>query len=403
MKLFKLRNGLKVIFQEVNNLDILACTIFLPGGASIEDKLKAGITVLSLKTAFKRTLKRSSLEFAKIQEQFGTPFIPDVSSDYSFIKFQIITEGLEKYIKLFQEVIEEPGFTEESFKVEKESLLAAIRSRKENSFSLAYEKMISLTYNGTPYEKLPYGEELTVKPLTLEDIRNQFKKVVVPEGTVFSFCGKIKDAEGILKLLEKIKTKKLRELQHFSKRIENIEEVEVKRKGSSQVFIILAVNAPSISEKDFLSYKLFNTLLGEGIGSLLFQELRERKGFAYSTGSIFPIRKNSGRLFFYIGTSPEKEKEVKRALISLKENLPNLITKEALNRAKQFFRGNFELDHETRMKKAWYSGLWEILGKSSSFDSQILDLVEEVSFSNLLDVAEKISFEPYHMVVVKDE
>ena len=402
MEFVELGNGLKVIFNQVDELDILACTVFLPGGSSVEPGSKAGITVLSLKTAFKKSLKRGSLEFAKIQEQFGTPFVSDVSNDYSFIKFQIVPDGLKEYMELLHEVIEEPGFTEESFSVEKETLLAAIRSRKENPFSLAYEKLMALTYSGTPYEKLPYGSESTVKQLTLEDARSWFKEVVLPQKTLFSFCGKLKSQEKILDLLGELKTKEEKQSSPFMEKIEDTKELEVKRKGSSQVFIMTCVNAPSIFQEEFIDYKLFNTLLGEGIGSLLFQELREKRGFAYSTGSFFPSRRSTGRLFFYIGTSPEKEKEVRKALLELKERLPEFVTEENVRRAKQFFRGNFELDHETRMKKAWYAGVWEVLGKGASFDKEILDLVENTSVSRLKEVAERVASEPYHMVVVKD-
>lgn len=402
MEFVELENGLKVILNHVDGLDILACAVFLPGGSSVEPGSKAGITVLSLKTAFKRSLKRSSLEFAKVQEQLGTPFVSDVSNDYSFIKFQIVPDGLKEYMELLQEVIEEPGFTEESFSVEKETLLAAIRSRKENPFSLAYEKLMALTYSGTPYEKLPYGSESTVKPLTLGDVRSWFKDVVLPQNTLFSFCGELKHQEKILDLLGDLRTTEVKQSSLFMEEIEDTEELEVKRKGSSQVFIMACVNAPSVFQEEFIDYKLFNTLLGEGIGSLLFQELREKRGFAYSTGSFFPSRRSSGRLFFYIGTSPEKEKEVRKALLELKERLPEFVTEENVRRAKQFFRGNFELDHETRMKKAWYSGVWEILGRGTSFDKEILDLVENIPVSRLKEVAERIASEPYHMVVIKD-
>ncbi|GAB6076162.1 M16 family metallopeptidase [Desulfurobacterium crinifex] len=402
MEFVELENGLKVILNHVDGLDILACAVFLPGGSSVEPGSKTGITVLSLKTAFKRSLKRSSLEFAKVQEQLGTPFVSDVSNDYSFIKFQIVPDGLKEYMELLQEVIEEPGFTEESFSVEKETLLAAIRSRKENPFSLAYEKLMALTYSGTPYEKLPYGSESTVKPLTLEDAGSWFKDVVLPQNTLFSFCGELKHQEKVLDLLNELRTKEVKQSFPFVEEIEDTEELEVKRKGSSQVFIMVCVNAPSVFQEEFIDYKLFNTLLGEGIGSLLFQELREKRGFAYSTGSFFPSRRSSGRLFFYIGTSPEKEKEVRKALLELKERLPEFVTEENVRRAKQFFRGNFELDHETRMKKAWYLGVWEILGRGTSFDKEILDLVGNIPLSRLKEVAERIASEPYHMVVIKD-
>ncbi|MEO2068604.1 MAG: pitrilysin family protein [Desulfurobacteriaceae bacterium] len=404
MEVLELRNGLKVIFSQLKGVNILACSVFVPRGSAFEPVEKAGITSLSLKTAFKRSLKRNTLEFSKIQEVYGTPFVPDVSNDYLNVRFQIVPEGLDKYLELFKEVLEAPGFVEDSFSVEKETLLAAIRSRKENPFALAFERMTFLTYGGTPYEALAYGTEESVKNINLEDVKSWFKNLFLLKGTVFSFSGKLnkKEKEKIVEFLENLETKEKKESLNFEKKIESNREVTVKREGSHQSFIMIAVNAPSVFGKDYAAYKLLNTLLGEGIGSVLFQELREKRGFAYSTGSLFPSRKCAGRLFFYIGTSKEKEEEVKKALIELKENLVKFITPESVKRAKEFFKGNFGLDHETRMKKSWYLGFWEVMGKKASFDKEILELIDSVSVSKLKEVAERIASEPYHMVVVKD-
>ena len=404
MEVLELKNGLKVIFSHLEGMDILSCSIFVPTGSSFEPKERAGITSLSLKTAFKRSLKRSTLEFSKIQETYGTPFISDVSTDYLNVRFQIVSEGLDKYLELFKEVLESPGFVEDSFSVEKETLLATIRARKENPFVLAFERMVSLTYKGTPYETLAYGTEESVKNTNLEDVKSWFEGLFLLRGTVFSFSGKVneKEKEKIVEFLENLETKEKKKSLNFEKRIESNREATVKREGSHQSFIMVAVNAPSVFSKDFVAYKLLNTLLGEGIGSVLFQELREKRGFAYSTGSLFPSRRCAGRLFFYIGTSKEKEEEVKRSLIELKENLVKFVTHESVKRAKEFFRGNFGLDHETRMKKAWYLGFWEVIGKGASFDKEILELIDSISISKLKEIARKVASEPYHMVVVKD-
>jgi len=321
MELIKLSNGIKVLLNPVDGFDIVACNVFVPRGSSSDRK--PGITTLSFKTAFKRSSLRSPLEFSKLQERFGTPFIPEVSVDYSIVRFQVVPEGVEEFFRLFKEVVENPDFSAESFSVEKESLLAAIRSKIENSFTLAYEKMVKMTYSGTPYENMPYGNEESVSSTTLEEAKDWFGSSLFPKGTVFSICGKLHSLERILPLLEELKTYS-GDLERPTVQIGETRKEVVKRKGSAQSFLMVAVEAPAVSEEGYEEFRLLNTLIGEGIGSLLFQELREKRGFAYSTGSFFPSRKSTGRLFFYIGTSPEKEEEVRKALLELKERLPEL-------------------------------------------------------------------------------
>jgi predicted Zn-dependent peptidase len=172
MELIKLRNGIKVLLNPVDGFDIVACNVFIPRGSSFDEK--PGITMLSFKTAFKRSSLRSPLQFSKLQERFGTPFVSEVSADYSLVRFQVVPEGIVEFFKLFKEVVENPDFSAESFKIEKESLLAAIRSKIENSFTLAYEKIVKMTYSGTPYENMPYGNEKSVSSVSLKEstIRN---------------------------------------------------------------------------------------------------------------------------------------------------------------------------------------------------------------------------------------
>jgi predicted Zn-dependent peptidase len=399
MELIKLSNGIKVLLNPVDGFDIVACNVFVPRGSSSDRK--PGITTLSFKTAFKRSSLRSPLEFSKLQERFGTPFIPEVSVDYSIVRFQVVPEGVEEFFRLFKEVVENPDFSAESFSVEKESLLAAIRSKIENSFTLAYEKMVKMTYSGTPYENMPYGNEESVSSTTLEEAKDWFGSSLFPKGTVFSICGKLHSLERILPLLEELKTYS-GDLERPTVQIGETRKEVVKRKGSAQSFLMVAVEAPAVSEEGYEEFRLLNTLIGEGIGSLLFQELREKRGFAYSTGSLYPTRIGRGRLYLYIGTSPEKEKEVEKTLLELLKNLPEFVTPESVSRAKCYLRGGFELDHETRSKKSWYAGFWEVMEKGYSYDFSFIDRIEEISVERLREVAERVSSKPFHEVVVKD-
>ena len=400
VELARLSNGLKVLLREEKGFEILAGTLFMPGGSSADPV--EGITLLTLRTAFKRSLKRSPESFYSLQEQMGTPFSPEVSADYSQLRFQAVSRFSGDYVALLTETVQSPGFEAESFEVEKSSLLASIRAKRENSFTLAYETVMRMTYRGAPYSKMPYGSLETVSSLGLDDCSDWFGRAFIPEGSVVSLCGDLKGIDGVLKRLEELPLKPAK-TERFSLLIEETKTEFVHRKGSAQTFVLIALNAPAVSEPLYPVYKLLNTVLGEGIGSLLFQELREKRGFAYSTGSIYPSRVNTGRLLVYIGTSPEKEEAVRGELRTLLSRLPSLISEELLERSRRYFRGTYLLDHETRGKKAWYSGFWEVLGRGWSYDEEFLKEIEKVEFEDILKVAEKISQEPFHEVVVKDE
>ncbi len=397
MDTVKLKNGITVIYQPIDDLDILACNIFFPIGSS-SDKVP-GITSLSIRTGIKRSSKRDEYSFYSELERWGTPFIPDTSTDYSTIKFQTLPEGIGKVIELLLETVDSPDFSERSFLIEKETQLAAIRSRKESAFSLAFREILKRTYGNTPYEHLPNGEEETVSALIPEETKSWFKEITLPEKTVFSFAGK-GDIENIIKALEEVETKRVN-LTRFQ--VPDVEEgySEVKREGSAQTFITLTFEAPSVVDRDYPLFRVVNTLLGEGIGSVMFQELREKKGYAYSAGSIYSARLKGGRLILYIGTSPEKEKQVLSDLKSLIRNLLTFVTSESVRRAKKYLIGNYKIEHETRSKLSWYFGFWETIGRGHVYDELFIKEVESISQEEVKSALEKLALSPYYTVVVK--
>jgi len=396
----ELKNGIKLFLKPQREWPVVAGSLFFPVGCA-EDETE-GITLLTLRTAFKGSLRRSPEEFAKLQEGMGSPFVPDISCDYSFVKFQAVSESFMDYLSLLKEVIESPNFREESFQVEKASLLASIRSKKESPFALAYEEVMRVSYAGTPYSKLPYGTLESVGSLELSHLEGWFSEKFIPRGSILSLCGDLKNLDEVAELFEEIETREVSKTS-FTSEIKKSSERAIKREGSEQSFVMVALNAPSVKESPYPAYKLLNALLGEGIGSLLFQELREKRGYAYSTGSIFPSRLNSARLLAYIGTSPHKEEEVKGELFKILKNLPDFITPERVKRAKEYFRGTYLLDHELRAKKAWYYGFWEALGKGYSYDGLFVEEVLSVEREELLKVAQELSNSPSLTVVVKDE
>ncbi len=398
MEIFTLDNGLKVLLKGEKGFPIVAGSFFFPFGSSFDEK--EGITLLTLRTAFKGSLRRREEEFSALLERFGSPFGTEVSPDFSLLGFQLISDYAREYFDLLREVIEFPLFKEENFKVEKDSLKASVRSRKESPFLLACETVMRETYKGKPYSKAPYGTVDSLSSITLEESLNWYSSNFFPKGTVLSLCGDLKGLDDFLSWLNSQELKEVKPLE-FESPFEDGEKV-VERKGSSQVSLLLAVRAPSVKSPSFPAYKLLNTLLGEGIGSLLFQEMREKKGYAYSTGSVYSTYLNESRLMAYIETSPEKERAVKEELFNLFAELPTFITQERVKRAKEYLRGTYLLDHELRSKRAWYYGFWELVGKGTSYDKDFVDEVMAVSVSELTKVAEEVAKSPKFLVVVKD-
>jgi len=398
MEVIELDNKVKFLFEPLSGVEILACTVFIPSG-SCADKVP-GLTMLSLRTGFKRSGRRSALDFAVRQERLGTPFLSDVSADYSCVKFQCLSGGAGEFFRLFKEVVELPDFSGESFAVEKDTLIASIRAKMESGVSVAFDALSRLTYSGSLYENPPYGTQESVSSIDLKTAKNRFSEVVLTKGTVVSACGKLRSLEDILSALESIETAESPQ-KPFTVAWRDMERCVVKRKGSVQGVVALAVPAAPVS-CEYPAWKLLNTLIGEGTGSVLFQEVREKRSLAYSTGSFYSARFYAGRLFLYACTSIETLGKVAELLCSLVKNLPDFVTEGAVARARNYLLGGYELDIEARSRRSWYSGSWELCGMGYGWGEHFVARVRNISLPEIKAIAERVATGPYHMVVVED-
>ncbi|WP_022847704.1 pitrilysin family protein [Desulfurobacterium sp. TC5-1] len=399
MERFKISENVEAVLNPVDELDITSVVIFSENG-SVTDNGKAGLTNLSLHVGLKRSVSKTTKEIAFLTEPYGSSIIPETGKDFSTISFQITPDGFPVFIEVLSELITEPAFTEEDFIIEKETTIAAIRARLESAFSFGYEEFNLFTYKNTPYKNLPSGTVETVVPITLNDLKEKYRRFFNEGKFIISIAGKI--PENVEKLLSKLPIKggKNRKLL-FKTPIEKSESVNLCRKGSTQTFIIRGYEAPSVNDwKKYVSYKLLNTVVGDGFNSILFQQLREKQGLAYSTGSFFPTLKNPGRFVIYIGTSPEKEEQALKGIDNLIENLPALIGEEDINRAKNYLKGTYLLDHEKRLRKAWYYGWWTVLTGTPEKDTQYIEEIESLTLKDVKEAAEELSKKPYHQVIV---
>ncbi|GAB6065683.1 pitrilysin family protein [Aquifex pyrophilus] len=394
----KLGNGVKIILKETKGKGIVSGVIFFKGG--VHGEKKRGETALLFTMLLKGSKKYpSSSAVSEPFENYGGYIYSSSEDDFSEIGFSTKVEGLKEGLEVIKDILSEPLFKEEILEIEKRNQIVAIRSKRERGMSYAYEELRKLTYRGTPYEYSPLGKEEDLKSITREDLLRRFEEIKKGENVVVVLVGDFKK-EDVLPLLEESFSdipKGEFELYKENKEIKEDEILRVKREGS-QATILCAFNAPPKDSEDYFSFKVFNSLLGEGMTSKLFRRLREEKGYAYATYSFYPTRYSSPRLFAYIGTSPEKKEEALKDLIETVSD--KNVNEEDVELAKRKIIGDYLLDHETRLRQAWYMGFFEVMGFGWKMDEEYPERINSVSAEDVRRAVEKY-INHHHCVVVE--
>ena len=390
-------NGAKLILKETKGRGIVSGVILIKGGTHGEEK--RGVTNFMATLLTKGTKSYSSYEIASTFEDYGGSIYTSVADDYIEIGFSTKVEALKKAFDVIKSMIVEPNFSQEDIERERRNIIQSIRSRRERGQELASDTLRRITYKGSTYQINPLGTEEDLLSITREDIIKRWKQVIFSKNTVLSLVGDFKKEDVILMVKDFLTSLPEGEFYFSTAEVpmrENLLEI-VKRPGS-QATILCAFDAPDFKGEEYFAFKVLDSILGDGMSSKLFRELREKRGYAYAVYSAYPTRLYSPRLTAYIGTSPEKREDALRDMVEVVKKVE--ITSEDVELAKNKITGDFLIAHQTRLRQAWYLAFFEIMGFGWKMDEEYPDKIRNVSFEDVIRVRDKyLNF--HHCVVVE--
>ena len=394
-----LPNGVTLLIKPTEGLGIVSVATFIRGG--ILDEPLNGLTRLTIYMLLKGSKHYKKEQISATFEDFGGGIATVTHTEFSVIEFSTKVEGLKKGLAVLRDMLENPLFPEQDLEREKKNTITAIKSKKEKPFQYAYSELKKITYGGTPYANDVLGEEESVSKIRREDLVKRWEQLKEGGRFVVSLVGDINDTKETLKWLEETfewLPKKGFSYPNYDKKVVK-NELKILQREGSQATILCAFNAPNYKGEDYYAGKVFNAVLGDGFTSLLFRELREKRGYAYATTSFYPTSVNMPRLFTYIGTSPEKSQNALEDMLKVTESFP--FKEEDVEVAKRKIVGEWLMDHQTRARQAWYLGWFETVGLGYETDKFYTERIKAVSFDEVIKIREQYIDHLHHCVMVR--
>ncbi|MEJ5339239.1 MAG: M16 family metallopeptidase [Aquificaceae bacterium] len=394
---YTLENGVKLIIKETKGRGIVSGVIFIKSGTHGE--YKRGLTNLTATLLTKGTKSYDAYQVASAFEDYGGSIYASTGDDYVEIGFSTKVDGLEKGLKVIKSMLLEPLFSQEDLERERQNALQAIKSRRERGHELAMDALRRLTYRGSNYQVVPLGLEEDIKAISREDVIKRWHEVLKSRNMVVALVGDFKGEE-VLPLLKEVFSAIPEGAYWINPTDVPMKEdllERVKRPGS-QATVFCAFDAPEFRGEEYFAFKVLDSVLGDGMTSKLFKELREKRGYAYAVYSTYPTRLASPRLIAYIGTSPEKREDALRDMVEVVKKAD--IKPEDVELAKNKIIGDFLLAHQTRARQAWYLGFFEVMGFGWKADEEYPERIKAVRFEDVQKLREKY-LKIHHCVVVE--
>ena len=320
----KLKNGMIILFEK-RDIDVVSVASTIKFGAAYEDEKIKGISHFLEHLMFKGTKTRSHEEIVREIEKKGGILNAYTSEEITSYWAKLPSKHFFSGLNITSDLILNPKIDKIEFEKEKNVIIEEIKMYKDNPLYYVNDKIKEFLYK-KPFGMSIAGKEEIIKKLTREEVIELFKKNYTADSMILTAVGKV-DFDEICKKVETIFPSTKRSLiEHNPVKI-TAEEIE-KRKGIDQAHFVFGFHSPSLIEKEKHAYEIAGVYLFGGMSSVLFEEIREKRGLAYAVKGSFDLGKKFGYGTIYVGTMKEKVKEVKEIILTEIKNLKDLKQKD---------------------------------------------------------------------------
>ncbi len=389
---YQIDNGTTLLVNPNQNNDIIAMSIIAKGGEFLEGIAGEGRLASAVMT--KGTKKYSAQELAQLMDENGIIIEPACGEDFFVINVQTTTAQLDKTMEILDEIINNATFDDYEIEKKRSEILNKIRQRRDVPMNVALENFKTIIFEGSVYSHSNKVLEKTLPTIQREDIVKYYNKILDSKNVVVSINGNVDPQKMITEFGSILKDREVPEVNFKNYSVtkatapktvqETIEDLK-----TSWLFIGWQTSGVQ-NKKDFVTLKVINTILGSGMSSRLFRNLREQDGLAYQLGSSYSPQMLAGTFFAYIGTNPETLDYSREKILKEIEKLKmEFVSDTELQDAKDRLKGSFIIAMETNSEKASNIGVFETYGFGYDFLNEYIKMIDEVTASDIISVANK--------------
>ncbi len=344
-----LPNGLTVLTEQMEHLRSVSIGIWLKTGSRHEEPEANGVSHFLEHMVFKGTRNRSAEEIARQIDSIGGNMDAFTAKECICFNAKVLDEHLPIALDVLSDLVLTPVFDPQDLTRERGVILEEIKADEDNPDYLVHEIFTQNFWKDHALGKPILGTKETVKRFDQPLVREYYRRYVTPGNLIVSAAGNLVHRQFTDLVAEKFRdleagpngTREVAPQSHAPITLRN-------KKALEQVQICLGVPSHHIAHERRHSAYLLNTVLGGGMSSRLFQNIRERQGLAYAIYSELNPYRDTGCLSVYAGTSLETAPRVVESVVSEFRTLKSeLIPADELRRAKDQLKGSLMLSLES--------------------------------------------------------
>jgi len=384
-----LPNGLAVITEEMQHIRSVSIGIWITTGSRDEDPQSNGISHFIEHMVFKGTKHRSAEDIARQVDSIGGNMDAFTAKECICFNVKVLDEHLPIAMDVLSDLVLNPVFDVQDISRERGVILEEIKMDEDSPDYLVHEIFTQNFWKDHPLGKPILGTKDTVKKFERDPVLGFYAQRFAPGNLIICAAGNLKHAQFV-----ELVAKHFQHMQPIKNGFHSSQPKIVPRiimrnkKALEQVQICIGVPShPIAHEKRHASY-ILNTLLGGGMSSRLFQNIRERQGLAYAIYSDLNPYRDTGCLSVYAGTSRESASKVVQSVVSEFRKLKSDdVPEEELRRSKDQLKGSLMLSLESSTARMSNLARQEMYFDRFYSMDELLEKIEKVTADDVKTLA----------------
>ncbi len=388
-----LDNGLRVITSAMPHSRSVCLVVLVGTGSCYESKEEAGISHFAEHLFFKGTKRRpTSKEITQDIEGVGGIINGGTDKEITVYWCKVASTHFSIALDVLSDLLLNSRFDSKDIERERQVIIEEINMNFDIPQQRVNMLIDELLWPEQPLGREPTGYKHTVSSLTREQLLDYLARRYMPNNTVLSVAGNIQREEAMAQIEPVFNEWAAGRLTAGYLTNDNQTEarLRIEPKDIEQAHLCLAVHGFSRSHPQRFTVDLLNTVLGGGMSSRLFTEIRERRGLAYDIHSYTEHFLDSGSFGIYAGVDPQKTEIAVAAILEELSKVKQGIAPSELARAKELSKGRLYLRFEDSQNVALWYGSQEILLQQILDIDDVISILDAITIDELQEVAKQI-------------
>ncbi len=351
VEITRLANGINVVTHHMPHLETVALGIWVKAGARDEQPEENGIAHFLEHMAFKGTTRRTAREIAEEIESAGGEINAATGMETTTYYARVLKNDWALALDILADIFTEPELDPEELERERDVILQEIAAAHDQPDDLVFDLAQAASFGDHPLGRSILGTHDLVGTLSRGQILNWRNRNYYGARMVVAAAGNVDhraiaaEAERLLGAIETGQQPQ-RDPPSF------VPSARIAEKPLDQAHVVMTFEAPSYRDPDIYVLQVLSNILGGGMSSRLFQEVREKRGLCYSVFSFGSAYEDTGQVGVYAATSPEHSNELMDLTTEIMMSVTRQVSEAEVARAKAQLKASLVMNLESASSRA---------------------------------------------------